>query len=62
MKARTNDAFGVPAEAVTKTKQVRIRRLAARYLHEAAPVHAREIRFDVISVLAGQVEILEGAF
>ena len=62
VKARTTDAFGVPAEAVTRTKQARIRRLAARWLEEAAPVRAREIRFDVVSVLAGEVEILEGAF
>jgi putative endonuclease len=62
VKTRTTDAFGVPAEAVTKTKQARIRRLAARWLEEAAPVRAREIRFDVVSVLAGEIEILEGAF
>jgi putative endonuclease len=62
VKARTTDAFGVPAEAVTKTKQARIRRLAARWLAEAAPVRAREIRFDVVSILAGELEVLEGAF
>ena len=62
VKARTTDAFGVPAESVTRTKQARIRRLAARWLAEAAPVRAREIRFDVVSVLAGEIEILEGAF
>jgi putative endonuclease len=62
VKARTTDAFGLPAESVTKTKQARIRRLAARWLEEAAPVRAREIRFDVVSVLGGEIEILEGAF
>jgi putative endonuclease len=62
VKARTTDAFGVPAESVTKTKQARIRRLAARWLEEAAPVRAREIRFDVVAILAGDLEILEGAF
>jgi putative endonuclease len=62
VKARTTDAFGAPAEAVTRTKQRRIRRLAARWLDEAAPVRPREIRFDVASVLAGDIEILEGAF
>jgi putative endonuclease len=61
VKSRTTDLFGVPAEAVTRTKQARIRRLAARWL-EDAPLHAREIRFDVASVLAGVVEVLEGAF
>jgi putative endonuclease len=62
VKARTTDAFGAPVEAVTRTKQGRIRRLAARWLEEAAPVRPREIRFDVASVLAGDIEILEGAF
>ncbi len=62
VKARTTDAFGVPAESVTRTKQARIRRLAARYLREAAPVRDREVRFDVVSVLAGELEVLEGAF
>jgi putative endonuclease len=62
VKARTTDAFGAPVEAVTRTKQGRIRRLAARWLDEAAPVRPREIRFDVASVLAGDIEIVEGAF
>jgi len=61
VKTRTSTAFGVPAEAVTREKQARIRRLAARWL-EDAPMPAREIRFDVPSVLAGQIEIIEGAF
>ena len=62
VKTRTSDRFGVPAEAVGRTKQQRIRRLAARYLDEAAPVRPKEIRFDVAAVLDGQVEVIEGAF
>ena len=62
VKTRTSDAFGAPVEAVTRTKQARIRRLAARWLEEAAPRPAREIRFDVASVLGDAVEIVEGAF
>ena len=61
VKTRTTDAFGIPAEAVTRAKQDRLRRLAARWLDEA-PLRPREIRFDVASVLAGQIEVLEGAF
>ena len=61
VKTRTSTAFGAPQEAVTRDKQVRIRHLAARWLGEA-PVSAVAIRFDVASVLAGDVEVLEGAF
>jgi len=62
VKTRSSDAFGVPAEAVTRAKQARIRRLAARWLEEAAPKPAREIRFDVAAVLSDVVEVIEGAF
>lgn len=62
VKTRTTDAFGVPAEAVTTQKRARIRRLAARWLEEDAPLRPREIRFDVAAILAGQLEIIEGAF
>jgi putative endonuclease len=61
VKARTSDAFGLPAEAVTRAKQQRLRGLAARWLAEGG-VPAAEIRFDVASVLAGEVEVIEGAF
>lgn len=49
VKTRRGDRFGVPAEAVTSTKQRRIRGLAARWLTEH-PVYAARIRFDVASV------------
>lgn len=61
VKARTTDAFGVPAEAVTRTKQQRLRVLAAKYLDES-PVRPTGIRFDVVSVLGGKLEVIEGAF
>lgn len=62
VKTRNSTVFGVPAEAVTRQKAMRIRRLAARWLDEAAPARAREIRFDVASVLNGTIEVIEGAF
>ena len=61
VKTRTSDAFGLPAEAVTYEKRRRVRHLAARWL-EDAPIRAIEIRFDVASVLGGDIEVLEGAF
>jgi putative endonuclease len=61
VKTRTSDAFGAPVEAVTRSKQVRLRHLAARWL-EDAPMRPSGIRFDVASVLAGEIEVVEGAF
>ena len=48
-------------EAITRQKQVRLRHLAARWL-EDSPLRPIDIRFDVASVLAGEIEVLEGAF
>ena len=61
VKTRTSAAFGAPAEAVTPAKQARVRRLAARWL---ASVGRRPglVRFDVASVLDGQLQIIEAAF
>jgi putative endonuclease len=63
VKTRTTDAFGIPAESVTRDKQMRVRRLAARWLDTDAPRPAGEIRFDVASILgSAAVEVVEGAF
>jgi putative endonuclease len=63
VKTRTSDAFGAPVEAVTRDKQQRLRRLAARWLESDAPRPAAQIRFDVASVSASaDVDVLEGAF
>jgi putative endonuclease len=62
VKTRTSDAFGVPAEAVTATKQRRLRRLAGRWLSDESTFAPREIRFDVVAVMGGTVEVIEAAF
>lgn len=61
VKTRTSDRFGHPAEAVTVAKQRRIRRLAQRFCAETGH-RARVLRFDVVAILRGQVEIYEGCF
>ena len=61
VKARSSEAFGTPLEAVTSTKQARIRRLAAAYL-AASGVRAFRVRFDVAAVLDGRLEVVEDAF
>jgi putative endonuclease len=71
VKTRSSDRFGVPAEAVTGTKQRRLRTLAARFLaeHPGAAVAGsgrrgrwRGIRFDVAAVVGGRVDVIEAAF
>ena len=63
VKTRRSTTFGLPVEAVTRTKQMRIRRLAARWLEDGAPGPAKDIRFDVASVMGPKdIEVVEGAF
>lgn len=63
VKTRSSLAYGHPAEAVTPTKQARLRLLAIRWLADAdPPVKATTIRFDVAAVLPGEVDVIEAAF
>lgn len=62
VKTRTNTAFGEPFEAVTRTKQMRIRRLAAEWLRDRPGGGRYELRFDVASVRGSSLDVLEGAF
>lgn len=61
VKTRRTDRFGTPAEAITLVKQRRLRTLAARYLRETGE-RAGSLRFDVVSILAGEMEVIEAAF
>jgi putative endonuclease len=65
VKTRSGRGFGLPAEAVTFAKQVRIRRLAGLWLAEQ-PGWV-DVRFDVVSVLLRKaadpaIEHLRAAF
>jgi putative endonuclease len=51
IKTRSGTAFGEPAEAVTRNKAARIRRVTQAWLTEHQ-VRWCEIRFDVVAVLA----------
>ena len=66
VKTRSATGFGLPAEAVTRRKADRLRRLAYLWLLEN-PAGGAEVRFDVVSVLrqpvgAATVEHLRAAF
>ena len=61
VKARRTDRFGSPAEAVTRAKQARLRGLALRWLEETGARPAA-LRFDVVAILGGHLEVIEAAF
>ena len=62
VKTRSSSAYGEPFEAVTRTKQMRIRRLAAEWLRTTRPSGYFDLRFDVASVRDGVVDVIEAAF
>jgi len=65
VKTRTSDEYGTGAEAVLPAKQRRIRRLAGRWLAELTPASGRalvDVRFDVVDITAGRIEVIEDAF
>lgn len=51
VKTRSSQAFGQPEEAVTRAKQKKLGQLA-EYYFKAKNLGDREMRFDVISILA----------
>lgn len=66
VKTRRSDRFGLPVEAVTVTKQRRLRVLALHWLDQHS-TRARGMRFDVASVRPDGrgnwlVDVIEHAF
>jgi putative endonuclease len=61
VKNRRTDRLGDPVEAVTRAKQLRLRRLASQYLflHTCGE---HNVRFDVAAILGPTLTIIEGAF
>lgn len=61
VKTRSSTVYGTPAEAVTRTKQLRLRGLALRWV-DAHEVRPAAMRFDVAGVIGNVVDVIEGAF
>jgi putative endonuclease len=65
VKMRRSLRFGSPAEAVTGSKQRRLRRAAEYYLLKQ-PVAAAQIRFDIVAITLiadnPEVQIIQAAF
>ena len=49
VKMRTNDEYGDPEFAITRKKQLQIRRIAHAYLYERN-IDDQECRFDVVAI------------
>ncbi len=68
VKTRSSDRFGSGFEAVTADKQRRICGLAMEFLREARDEGVslgsatRNLRFDVVSIVAGKISVMENAF
>ena len=62
VKYRKNTANGEPAEAVDYYKQRHIRRTAQYYLYSRRYGEDTPCRFDVVSILDGQINWIQNAF
>ena len=61
VKRRSGLNYGRPAEAVNREKQMRIAHAAALYMQEHN-LSDSKLRFDVIEILPGEIQHIEGAF
>jgi putative endonuclease len=61
VKTRRSDAYGPAAGAVGRMKQQRLRRLAAEWLSTSG-VRGVDVRFDVVAVTGGALEVIQNAF
>jgi putative endonuclease len=66
VKTRRNNEYGYPQDAVTRSKQQRMRKVALTYLKKSG--WERDCRFDVVSILIDSedkvagIELIKDAF
>jgi len=61
VKARRTTRYGPPAAAVHPGKQRRLRGLAVEWLR-ATGRRGVDLRFDVVAITGGEVDVITGAF
>ncbi|MBR2468182.1 MAG: YraN family protein [Clostridia bacterium] len=61
VKSRNSVKYGLPREAVTTHKQVKIKQVATQYLLSNQLLDSN-VRFDVIDILDGELTHIENAF
>lgn len=61
VKTRVSGRFGVPAEAVNYAKRKKLRALAHAWL-ATTDEYFDEVRFDVVSIIGRDVEVIQAAF
>lgn len=61
VKARNTDFYGHPAASVDLRKQRRIGKVAEGYLTEKK-LSDHPVRFDVVSICEGKIEVIKDAF
>jgi putative endonuclease len=62
VKYRKTSLYGSPEEAVSISKQLKIRKTAQFYLWEQDLPEDTEIRFDVVSILGNRIRLIRNAF
>lgn len=62
VKQRSSARYGAGAEAVNAVKQRRICRAARYYLYVHRMPENTPVRFDVVSIDAGRIRLIRGAF
>jgi putative endonuclease len=61
VKTRSSARFGTGLEAVSRSKARKVRQLASAWM-AANPGGGRTVRFDVVGVTAGELEVVQGGF